>query len=332
MILIVGGTGFLGRSMAHWLTNQGKCVRLISRTPPRAPLPDAAQCIQANLEHLPLRQDIFAGVHTVIHLVHSTKPACSMRDMAADIQANLPPSVALMQAAQHFGARRMLFISSGGTVYGIPRYLPMDEEHPTNPICSYGITKLAIEKYLGMFCTLNPDFTGITLRLSNPYGPYQPPDTGQGVIADFLYRTHRGAPLDIWGDGTVVRDFIHIDDVLRAITAIIDEPPHSGVFNLGSGQGTSLNQIIETIRRVSGRDIPVRHHPGRSFDIPQVTLDTTRLRHTLPDWQPKIELEKGIAKLWNALYKPDQIATSCHNAEFSSPLPFNSSSEHPHEF
>jgi len=294
----VGGSGFLGRNLACWLRTRGHPVALVCRTPPAPPHIPATACHLEELCNLPQRGDILDHIDTIIHLVHSSKPAGSMRDIPGDIIDNVPDSVRLMQAAQEHGIRRMLFISSGGTVYGVPRYLPIDETHPTDPVCSYGITKLAIEKYLGMFSVLNPAFTGISLRVSNPYGPFQPCTTGQGVIAHFLDRIRRDEPLDIWGDGTVVRDFIHVQDVLEAISAVLDHHLPAGVYNLGSEQGHSLNQIIDLLRHVAGRPVTVNYHPGRVFDIPRVVLSTARLRAALP-WKPRIDMQSGLAALWS---------------------------------
>lgn len=305
MILILGGTGFLGQSMAHWFLREGRSVRVVSRhSLPDAQLP-GLDSIQADIADIPQRPDILKGVDTVIHLVHSTKPACSMRDIPHDIVSNLPASVRLMQAVADSKVGRMIFVSSGGTVYGIPRYLPMDEDHPTNPICSYGITKLAIEKYLGMFSALNPLFSGITLRLSNPYGPLQPGNTGQGVIAHFLHSIRLGRPLEIWGDGSITRDFMHIDDVLRAISQTLDHGLGSGVYNLGSEQGVSINKIITVMRSVTGREVIVKHHPGRTIDIPHVVLCTAKFRQAV-NWRPEVSLEAGIAQVWRQLQNPSK--------------------------
>lgn len=297
--LLVGGTGFLGKNLIARFQHDSRPFKVVSRSVVE-PEFAADTCFKADIRDGTCWDTLLSDVDTIIHLVHSTHPASSMQNISEDIISNIPPSVMLMQAAIRHGVRRLIFISSGGTVYGIPQYLPIDEDHPTDPICSYGITKLAIEKYLAMFSTLHPSLTGIILRLSNPYGPFQQTCTGQGVISHFLARVSQNLPLTIWGDGNVTRDFIHIDDVMRAITMILDTHIDSAVFNLSSGYGLTINQIVDVISSVTGKNVLTERHPGRVIDIPHVVLDPTKIKKTL-QWEPKITINEGVLKLWNQI-------------------------------
>ena len=191
-------------------------------------------------------------------------------------------------------ARRVVFVSSGGTVYGVPKSVPIREDHATDPICSYGITKLAIEKYLHLYRELH-GLESVVLRLANPYGERQRTHASQGAIAVFLGKALRGEPIEIWGDGSVVRDYIHISDVTRALLLAMDHAGSNRLFNIGSGLGASLNEVLEAIESATGV-APERHYlDGRPFDVPRSVLCIERAEREL-GWRPHIGLKEGIAR------------------------------------
>jgi UDP-glucose 4-epimerase len=190
--------------------------------------------------------------------------------------------------------KRIVFISSGGTVYGIPKYLPIDERHPTDPLVSYGITKLAIEKYLLMF----QRFYGIKstiLRVSNPFGHRQRVETAQGAVTVFLHRALHGQTIDIWGDGSVTRDYIYISDVAEAFLKAVEYSGTESVFNISSGIGTSLNELVDMIGNVLGKHVNCRYLEGRPFDVPVSILSNALARQELR-WRPQVALKDGIAR------------------------------------
>lgn len=195
----------------------------------------------------------------------------------------------------------MVFISSGGAIYGNTLSLPIYENCPTEPECSYGITKLTVEKYLAMFNHLH-GLDYVVLRPSNPYGSRQNPNGIQGAISVFLGRIAQGKSLEIWGDGRVVRDYIFIDDLIAGIYKAASVNALSRVFNLGSGIGHSLNEIIEVIRKVTGREVKVAYQAKRSCDVPGIYLDICRAKQEL-SWVPSISLETGIEKTWRLVEK-----------------------------
>jgi UDP-glucose 4-epimerase len=189
---------------------------------------------------------------------------------------------------------KIIFISSGGTVYGQPQYLPIDEKHPTNPLVSYGITKLTVEKYLLMFQHLHGIKSNI-LRVTNPFGPRQRVETAQGAVTVFLHRALQQKPIEIWGDGTITRDYIYIGDVANAFASAVNySGPHS-VFNISSGLGTSLNELVEILGRVLDRQIEHHHLAGRPFDVPVSILDNTLAKKEL-GWSPQVTLQDGITQ------------------------------------
>jgi UDP-glucose 4-epimerase len=197
------------------------------------------------------------------------------------------------------GVSRVIFLSSGGTVYGIPRARPIGEEHPTEPICSYGIGKLAVEKYLALFRRLH-DLPYVVLRASNVYGPGKDPFGRQGAINVFLGNVSRGEPIRIWGDGGVVRDYIFVDDLLSLFLRCIDAPAGDGtpVFNAGSGEGHSLRDIVDRIRAVTGTEPNVERTPGRIVDVPANVLDIRKARERF-GWAPAVPLGDGIRRTWD---------------------------------
>jgi UDP-glucose 4-epimerase len=251
------------------------------------------------MEDVPPTEKILRPGMTVIHLAWTSLPEPSNRDPYGDIASNLLPSLRWLEGCVEMGIARVIFMSSGGTVYGIPRARPISEEHPTEPICSYGIGKLALEKYLALFRRLH-GLSYIVLRASNVYGPGKDPFGRQGAINVFLGNVVRGEPIRIWGDGGVVRDYIYIEDLLalflRCIdTRVGDETP---VFNAGSGEGHSLRDIIDRIHAVTGTDPKIESTAGRIVDVPVNVLDIGKSRERF-DWTPVVGLDEGIRRTWN---------------------------------
>jgi UDP-glucose 4-epimerase len=200
----------------------------------------------------------------------------------------------LLEEAVRAGVRKVVFVSSGGTVYGRPQYVPIDEAHPTDPISSYGIAKLAIEKYLHLFHTLHGLDYAI-LRPSNPFGERQRVQASQGAVAVFLGKVLKGEPVDIWGDGSVVRDYIYIGDLIAALLAAQRYTGAMRIFNVGSGAGLSLNQLLDGIAQVTGRKAERRYLDARAFDVPANVLAVDRARQEL-GWTPATAFLDGLAR------------------------------------
>jgi UDP-glucose 4-epimerase len=229
-----------------------------------------------------------------VHLASSTVPKTSNDDPIFDVHMNLVESIALLELCRTHDVRKIVFFSSGGTIYGVPTSLPVKEEHPTDPLCSYGIVKLAVEKYLHCFHALY-GLQYVALRVSNAYGIRQNPASQQGVIPVFMRRVLHGEPVRIWGDGSVVRDFVAVRDVAAlCATALLSE--ENGVFNAGSGAGVSINRILEDISAVAGREATIIREPARSFDVPAIVLDCEKARKIF-GWSPKIVLKQGLGEL-----------------------------------
>lgn len=297
-IAIFGGGGFIGSAIADRLLQEGHQLRIFER--PRVTayreFSESAK-VEWVAGDLMSAHDVSKAVEemdVILHLVSTTLPKTSHDDPIYDVQSNLMASLQLLNAMVSKHVRRIIFISSGGTVYGVPKYLPLDEHHPTDPLVSYGVTKLAIEKYMLMYQTLH-GIKATILRVANPFGPRQRVESAQGALGVFLSKAINNQPIEIWGDGSVVRDYLYISDVAEAFAnAVKYEGPYS-VFNIGSGVGTSLNEMVTLLERVLGREVVRYYRPSRPFDVPVSVLSNALARQELR-WAPKVALEEGIVK------------------------------------
>lgn len=297
--LVLGGRGFIGSHLVDALLHEGYLVRCFDR-PHVAPLGDAYltnpnfELYEGDLASEADVAEALEGCDICYHLVSTTLPKSSNADPVFDVESNVLGTVRLLIHAVKTGVKKVIFVSSGGTVYGVPAQIPIPETHPADPICSYGITKLAIEKYLGLFKQLHSlDYT--VLRIANPFGERQRTHASQGAVAVFLGKVLRGELIEIWGDGSVVRDYIHIADVVDALLAALDRTGSEHVFNIGSGRGHSLNEVLDSIEKVTGRPALRRYMPGRAFDVPASVLCIKRAKHSL-GWSPQVDFEQGLSR------------------------------------
>jgi UDP-glucose 4-epimerase len=290
--VVLGGGGFMGINLCRRLYRSGHRVRAFGRN---CHFPDALRGIewrQGDFADPDAVAAAIAGFDIVFHLVHGAMPLAANLAMTTDVQRNFVPSITLLDLCGSLGVKRVVFASSGGTVYGIPQALPTPETAPTDPICAYGISKLAIEKYLTLYERLYAlDFR--ILRIANPFGPFQIALKGQGFIAAATVRALAGQPIEIWGDGSVVRDFIYIDDVVDAFEAAIDDQGPHRVFNIGTGIGRNLRDIVASIEGQIETVVDIRWAPGRDIDIPQSVLAIDRAASELR-WSPRTAFEAGL--------------------------------------
>jgi UDP-glucose 4-epimerase len=233
----------------------------------------------------------------IFHLVHTTTPYSANLDMAMDLQQNVAASLALFDVSRVLEARRIVFISTGGTVYGSPEQIPTPETAPTDPITAYGISKLAIEKYLALYERLYGLQYRI-LRVANPFGPFQVPIKNQGIIAMLISRALNDEIIDIWGDGSAARDYIFVDDVMDALEAAMLDQSDARIFNIGSGQGRSLLEIIDAVERLMNIKLKIAWKPRRSVDVPKSILAIDRARDILK-WAPRTPFDEGLEKTLN---------------------------------
>jgi UDP-glucose 4-epimerase len=298
-ILVTGGNGFIGSHLVNQLAaSKQHRVTVFDLYPrPYDVLPDGVRYIQGTLGNANLIRQALVdqGIDVVYHLAWSTIHETALKNPAADIELNLIPSVNLLEACLDAGIKQFVYLSSGGTVYGIPEALPIREDHPTRPISAYGVTKLTVEKYVQMYSYLH-GMNYIIFRPSVPYGPYQNPHRRQGAVSVFIYHALRGEPVTIWGDGEVQRDYFYVDDLTRALLDALDSPAAvNAVINLGGAEVYTLNQLVAAIEQTLNVKIQIRYESARNFDVPRLQLDT-RVASEVLYWQPEISLSEGIAR------------------------------------
>lgn len=291
-VLILGGNGFIGSHLVDLLLKVGHKVRVLDRAPERFRKPlKQVEYRLGNFDDTFLVAEALQDVDAVCHLISTTVPGTSNLDPVADVESNLVSTLHLLEQMRKKDVRRILFLSSGGTVYGNPDVSPVREGQPLNPISSYGVVKVAIEKYLAMYQRLY-NFQPIIIRPANPYGPRQGHAGLQGLIGTMLTRMLNSETLEIWGNGSIVRDYIHVSDLSRlCVTAL--ESDNCGIFNAGSGEGRSINEIVSLISNTVGGAPRISYMKGRSFDVQEVVLDIS-LAATQFKWRPEISLADGI--------------------------------------
>lgn len=298
--VVLGANGFIGSTLTRTLLAAGHRVTacdLVREFYALEPHP-ALTTITLDYQNEVEVREVVKGADWVFHLVSTTKPATSVHNMAFDVQTNIIPTINLLEACVQGQVERVLFASSGGTIYGIPNKLPVREDTPPYPIVSYGLTKLAIERYAELFARQ----TGLkffALRIGNPYGPHHH-DTNQGVIPIFMRQIRNGHTLKIFGDGRTVRDYIHVSDVANAFIQAATYQGPERVFNIGTGIGHSVNDIIERLQALHGQPVKLEYRAARQFDVPAIVLDIQRAREHLK-WQPTITFDEGLRMTWETI-------------------------------
>jgi len=296
--VITGGSGFIGRHVAQLLASQGNAVTIASRTMPSFQFPadisPYISWVQLDIAAHDAPWDrLLEDVDVVHHYAWTSLPASANADPAADLSVNVTATIRLLDAAKRHGCR-VVFASSGGTVYGITSE-PIPEEHLLVPITAYGASKATAEIYLNLYRSLHWIDCRIA-RIANPYGVGQNTGRGQGAVAAFLGKALRSEPIVIWGNGAIVRDYIHISDAAAGLVKLAQAQDLGGhcVFNIGSGVGHSLNDLISEIEKLLDRRLEVEYTPSRSFDVPLNILSIKRAQEIL-GWKPLLSFSVGLS-------------------------------------
>lgn len=297
--VLVLGAGFLGWRIANLLSDRGDEVCIVTRSPRTGSHSRSGIRFEyadvGSPDALDDLTDLVGDSAAVIYAVGSLYPAETEHRPWLDLYTSLPPFLATLEALMRAPGARVVFLSSGGTVYGDQGSLPLGEETPRAPSSSYGITKLAAELYLADH-TRRFGTESTALRVANAYGPGQRTERGQGAVGAFLEAAVTGQTVPLYGEGTPVRDYVHVDDVALAVALLLEVSAMPGALNVGTGVGTSLRDLLSAVEYVTGRVVAVHALPGRDIDLPVNILDSSRATDLL-GWVPR-GLHQGLRETW----------------------------------
>lgn len=298
-IIIFGAAGFIGTNLIITLAknSDNKIIavdrsRLYFEAIEKKKLTNVS-LVESSFEMDQTYGELLANQDIVYHLVSTTVPTTSNQHIAEELKANVIFSANLLETCVKSSVKKVVFISSGGTVYGKEASCPLPEDTPTNPITSYGVQKVTIEKLLYLYNYMyGLDYR--IIRLANPYGPYQRPNGVLGAVTTFTYKALRGEEITVYGDGSVIRDFIYIDDAIRGILNIVDGTTYR-TYNLGCGYGISIKEVIVAIENALNIKPIVKYTESRIVDVPVNYLDISRYEKCYGKLNP-ISLEEGIRR------------------------------------
>ncbi len=294
--MLVIGCGFIGSNVVAALAARGEPLAVLSRHRPAAEIVAAVgeeNLILGDAAEREVVAAAVAGADRVVYCAGGLHPAASERDPELDRRLSLGPLASTLAALEGHPEAFLTYLSSGGTVYGEPARIPVRETDPTAPISAYGKLHLACEEMIAE-ARRNSGLRARVLRCATVYGEYQQPDRGQGAIVTFLHRIENGARIDLFGGGSTVRDYIYVGDVAQTIVETMGTDEGPDLVNVGSGEGTSLVEVLRLAEAEVGREANVSHHPERNFDVHRIVLDPGRLR-ALTEFEPT-PLAEGIAR------------------------------------
>jgi UDP-glucose 4-epimerase len=303
-ILVLGGAGFIGGNLVRRLVAQGKHPRIFTRSSSSLgfleDILDQVEIFYGDFQDYEALSRATDDIDTVFHLISSSNPKTSIDHVFYDANSNFLPTVHLLDNCRIKGIKKIIYTSSGGTIYGEPQDIPVSEEHPLLPKSVYGQSKLSIENLLNFYVRSTSLDINI-VRISNPYGLGQNVWKAQGLVTVAMDCAYSNQVLPIYGKGEAVRDYIYIDDVVEAMM-LVAEKPGSSTINISSGRGYSIMDIVQTVEKVSGRTIRKKFIPTRSSDV-NVNILSNQRAYDMYGWRPRVKLKTGITKLNQQIQK-----------------------------
>ncbi len=297
-VLVTGGAGFIGSNLVDRLIAEGYDIAVVDNlsTGKVENINPKARFYKLDIQS-PELEDVFKKEKPdyVSHHAAQIDVRKSVSDPIFDAQANVLGTINVFQSSVNYKVKKVVYISSGGAIYGEQEVFPATEEHPARPISPYGITKLTGEHYLHYFKEVF-GLEYVVLRYANVYGPRQDPYGEAGVVAIFTQKMIKGEQPTINGDGENKRDYVYVGDVIEANIAAIKSNA-SGAFNIGTGIETSVNQLFEGLKEITGARIKEKHGPAKPGEQIRSVLDYTKAKRIL-NWTPKVGLKEGLTKTW----------------------------------
>lgn len=297
-ILVLGAGGFVGRHLVRTLAERGEKIIAVSRQPTYHQMANVESVVGElnEPEHFML---LVARSRAVVHLASRSTPGSSAGNAIAELEGNLRPTLALLQALQHKPQTELLYLSSGGSLYSAEPDQLATETANVGPRSYHGAGKIAAEHFISAFCAQYAGAATI-LRPSNIYGPGQTESTGFGIVPTVFGKISRGETLSVWGDGSAMRDYLYIDDFVELCRSIATAPMSTGarVLNASSGIGVSLNDLFATIETVAGQQLPRTYDAGRTVDAARVVMDASVANRNY-GWTPATSLHEGLRKTWD---------------------------------
>lgn len=295
-VLVLGSAGFIGTALCTRLAYLGRPVIALGRSEHSASEGNITY-LRGSIEDKHLLREAIAACRTVVYVASISTPATSASDPALEVIGNLLPLSLVLECAADFPGRHFVYLSSGGTIYG-DRAAGASEDFPLRPRSYYGAGKAAAEALLHA-CVATSDWSAVSLRPSNLYGPGQPVSKGFAIVPTLFDRASDGKPFQIWGDGSNIRDYCHIDDLVRAIIAasVVTSNDRFRVYNVASGQPTSILELVKACEQASDRHIEIELLPARGIDVASVSPSARAIEKDL-DWSAEIELATGLRQTW----------------------------------
>jgi UDP-glucose 4-epimerase len=298
-VMVVGATGFAGKSLVTQLSNSGHRVFALSRNAYRLPALANVEAFAQPMDNSTLLHQLLPHCKIVIHLASDSTPGSTSTQPALEAGANLLPTLRMLEVMQSYPQIPLIYTSSGGATY-VSTDSARSETSSLAPLSYYGAGKVAIERFLHAY---THQFRGrvVVLRPSNLYGPGQAFKRGFGIVPTAFHHLLAGSPMEIWGDGKIVRDYLYVDDFTRLCAALIERefaPGSFAVYNAGSGVGASINAICALAEEVSGMKLTRQFRHGRAVDSPSIVLDCEKARREL-GWNASVSIESGMKYTWD---------------------------------
>lgn len=294
-MIMIGGSGFIGTAFIEYAASMDREIICCDYCLPHKQYSTLRYILMQN-ESLAFYRELLQKDDVVFILKWKGVPAMCLENGRELIENNIVGTMTLVEACVEKQVKKIIFASSGGAVYGNTESLPIKEEVPANPISLYAIQKLMVEEYL-QYISRTEGINTIILRISNPYGPGQKPFGGQGIIATFMASVIMDKPVEIWGDGNCVRDYVYIDDLSRCIAICMEKDMESGIYNVGSSKGISIFEICHEIEAITKKSVNYIVKEAGKNQVRDNILECSKIYDAI-GWKYSVEMQEGLERIY----------------------------------